>query len=127
MSTVLEKFSMMDKNDFKSLFYEVITELSTRDTSHKKEYILHAFNNRLLVNKDKNSKLYYEAYNKYDLWLQYDMFYEAYNYDDVVGFLYDMDDEEYKDCVKEQMYEIVKEYIIEFEENDTLWFKCVKN
>jgi hypothetical protein len=81
---------LLNETEFKRAFYEKMLEMANNNKKTLKKYLLYACNNNFLVNKDGNSKLAYEAYNSYDLWLQVDAVYEEYSYGLIQDIMRDM-------------------------------------
>ncbi len=105
---------LLNETEFKRAFYEKMLEMANNDNKTLKKYLLYAYDNSLLVNKEGNSKLAYNAYNPYDLWLQVDAVYNNYSYELIQDIMHDM----VADIVSEQEFESEKS--IDFEEEERI-------
>ena len=109
-----------DDETLKRDFYEAMEVLSNRDRTELTEYIIDAYHIRLLLNKNKETKIYFKAYNTYDLWLQWDRFYDEYDAEFMRDIINNYEDENGDEL---NMGLLCDEIMDVFQTNDTLWFE----
>lgn len=105
----------ISEDEFRKKFYKCI---KIREKKTKKVIKKFIFKSKYLINNNNETTIICSANNKYDFWLQYDEFYNDYNYDYIINLMSYIENENRQLTMRH----VVKNFIKQFKENNIIFY-----